>query len=182
MITRNEATDLLFSYLADHNLRIHCLATAYVLEALAVLLYQPQEEWFLTGYLHDIDLNVINNDMTQHTLKAMELLQPAHLTEEMLHAIRAHNNKVERSTLLDKALWAADPVTGLVIATTLMQPEKKISVVALKSLTKKFKNKNFAAGASREQIASCSELGLDLDSFLSLALQAMASNEASLGF
>ncbi len=182
MIRREEAKELLHRYLRSDNLRKHCLATAAVMEGLAERLGEDKETWFITGLLHDIDLEVIGDDFSQHGVKAMELLQDADITPEMKHAIQAHNEQVPLETKLDRGLWIADPVNGLIVAAALMRPDKKISTIELKSLKKKYKTKSFAAGANREQMADCTALGLELNDFLQLALEAMSRYEEELGF
>jgi predicted hydrolase (HD superfamily) len=82
---------------------------------------------------------------------------------------------------MDKALFCADPLTGLITAAALVRPEKKLSFVEAKSVRKRFKEKTFAAGANREQIAKCSELGLELDDFIALGLAAMQGAAGNLG-
>ncbi len=182
MISRKEAQELLYSNLKNENLRKHCLATAAVMEKLAENLGTDRDIWFITGLLHDIDLEVIGDEFSLHALKAMELLQDADITHEMKEAIKSHNGHAQRLSELAKSLWIADPVNGLIVAAALMRPDKRISTIELKSLKKKFKTKAFAAGANREQIATCSELGLELDEFLKLALEAMSGYEKELGF
>lgn len=182
MITREKAQELLFTHLKSENLRKHCLATAAVMEKLAEKLGHDPDVWFITGLLHDIDSEVIGDDYSQHALKAMELLQEADITPGMRHAIKAHNGMASIESDLDWGLWISDPVNGLIVAAALMRPDKKISTIQLKSLKKKYKTKAFAAGANREQIADCSNLGLELDEFLQLALDAMTRYETELGF
>ena len=182
MITRKEAEELLFTHLKSENLRKHCLATAAVMEKLAEKFGYDQEIWFITGLLHDIDFEVIGEDFCQHGLKAMVLLKDADISLEMRNAIKAHTEQVPITTDLDKCLWIADPVNGLIVAAALMRPDKRISTIELKSLKKKYKNKAFAAGANREQIADCIKLGLELDDFLQLAVEAMSKYEKELGF
>ena len=96
-------------------------------------------------------------------------------SEELVHAILAHNEMlgVPRETKLDKALFCADPLTGLITAAALVRPDKKLGSVEAKSVRKRFKEKSFAAGASRENIATCSELGIELDEFIEISLKAM---------
>jgi uncharacterized protein len=182
MISRKEAEKLLFENLKSDNLRKHCLATAIIMEKLAERLEGDPEKWYITGYLHDIDLEQIGEDFAQHALKAMDILADTDITEDIKHAIKSHNSHVPLESDLDKALWIADPVNGLIVASALMRPDKKISTIELKSLKKKYKNKAFAAGANREQIAYCEELGIDLEVYLQLALDAMAAKENELGF
>ena len=91
----------------------------------------------------------------------------------MLNAILAHCGKKERETLMEKAIYAADPVTGFIVAAALVRPDKKLEGLTLKSLKKRFKEKAFARGANRDQMRSCEEFGLSLDEFLQLSLDAM---------
>ena len=103
------------------------------------------------------------------------------LPEEVRHAILAHCDKAGRDTEMDRAIYAADPVTGLIVASVLMHPSKKLAETDAEFVGKRFKEKRFAAGANREAIASCSELGLDLHEFLEISLVAMRSISKELG-
>lgn len=182
MISRDEAKELLFSHLQNDNLRKHCLATAIIMESLANKLGHDADTWYITGLLHDIDLEHIDDDFSRHGHEARNLLKDADITEEMMNAIVRHSGNEPIQTLLDKALWIADPVNGLIVAAALMRPDKKISTIKLKSLKKKYKSKAFAAGVDREQIASCSNLGFELDEYLQLALDSLSAKEQILGF
>ncbi|GAH74378.1 unnamed protein product, partial [marine sediment metagenome] len=104
-------------------------------------------------------------------------------SEAMAHAILCHNptHGIPRETKLDKALFCADPLTGLIIAAALVRPDKKLAGVEVRSVRKKFKEKSFAAGANREQISQCTEIGLELDEFLELGLEAMKGIADDLG-
>jgi predicted hydrolase (HD superfamily) len=101
----------------------------------------------------------------------------------MAHAILCHNQAhgIPLETRLDKALFCADPLTGLITAAALVRPDKKLAGVEAKSVGKRFKEKSFAAGANREQIARCAELGLELEEFIELGLEAMKGIAPSLG-
>jgi predicted hydrolase (HD superfamily) len=101
----------------------------------------------------------------------------------MAHAILCHNEAhgISLETKLDKALFCADPLTGLITAAVLVRPDKKLAGLEAKSIRKRFKEKSFAAGANREQIARCSEIGLELDEFIELGLEAMQGIAADLG-
>jgi predicted hydrolase (HD superfamily) len=103
--------------------------------------------------------------------------------EAMVQAILSHNQAhgIPLETKLDEALFCADPLTGLITAAALVRPDKKLAGVEAKSVKKRYKEKSFAAGADREQIARCSELGLELDDFLELGLKAMQGVAADLG-
>ena len=174
MISINEAHELLKQHLKQESLIAHSIAVAKVMKALATELSQDENEWFLIGLLHDIDYDLTYEHPEKHGIIAMDILKLSGLKDYMMDAIRRHSGNETLVTTADKALWCADPVTGLITATALMTPEKQISVIKLNSLKKKFKNKKFAAGANREQIANCSDIGIELDDFLLLALEAMS--------
>jgi len=99
----------------------------------------------------------------------------------VLQAIKAHSGNVPAVSFLDKAIVATDPVTGLIVAAALMHPEKKLAGVDTEFVLRRFKDKRFAAGANREQIQRCSELGLSLEEFLTICLQAMQCIAGQLG-
>ena len=105
------------------------------------------------------------------------------VSEAIARAILCHNEAhgVPRETKLDKALFCADPVTGLITASALVRPDKKLASVEANSVRKRFKAKGFAAGANRENIAKCSELGIELDEFIELGLKAMQDIAPELG-
>lgn len=180
MINRDQAHNILIKYLTKESLQQHCLATALVMEKIAERIGGNTEEYFLTGYLHDIDLDIIGEDMEVHAKKGVEILKQYHIPEHILNAILAHNKHKELETDIEKSLWIADPVNGLVIAYALMRPDKSITTMQLKSLKKKYKSKNFAAGVSREQIEDCQLLNFTLDEFLQLAINALAPHEEKL--
>jgi putative nucleotidyltransferase with HDIG domain len=157
------------------------VATEAVMRALAEHFGEDPEKWALTGLVHDLDYNETVNDFPRHGYISSEILRDKGVQQEILDAVVAHAGHRERVTLLDKALYAADPVTGLVVAAALIRPEKKLELVKLKSLKKRFKEKQFARGANREQIMSCEEMGVGLDDFLELSLRAMQSVAAEIG-
>jgi predicted hydrolase (HD superfamily) len=121
--------------------------------------------------------------MSTHSKLGADLARELGASEAMAHAVLCHNQAhgIPPETRLDKALFCADPLTGLITAAALVRPDKKLAGVEVKSLKKKFKEKSFAAGASREQIAQCTELGIELEEFLELGLGAMKGIAPSLG-
>lgn len=167
----------------NENLIKHMLATEAIMRALARRLGEDEEEWGLTGLLHDIDVELTDGDMSSHSKLGADLVREMGAGEAMAMAVLTHNEAhgVLRETMLDKALFCADPLTGLIIAATLVRPDKSLANLEAKSVRKRFKEKGFAAGASREQIASCSELGLELDEFIGLGVEAMKGIAADLG-
>jgi len=182
-MTREEALDSVKANVDNVNLVKHMLVTEAIMRALARRFGEDEEEWGLTGLLHDIDAELTENDMSTHSKLGADLARELGASEEMAHAILCHNEAhgIPRETNLDKALFCADPLTGLIIAATLVRPDKIMAGLEAKSVRKRFKEKSFAAGANREQIGLCSELGLELDEFIELGLEAMKGVAPGLG-
>jgi len=182
-MTREEALDSVRANVESENLVKHMLATEAIMRALARRFGEDEEEWGLTGLLHDIDAELTEGDMNSHSKLGADLVREMGASEAMAHAILCHNEAhgIPLETKLDKALFCADPLTGLIIAAALVRPDKKLAGVEAKSVKKRFKEKSFAAGANREQIARCSEVGLELDEFIELGLKAMQGIAADLG-
>lgn len=180
-MTVAEARGLVEEKLTADNLRKHVYAVEAVMRALARQLGEDEEKWALAGLLHDIDYEETKSSPERHGAVACEMLSQMGVDAEVLDAVRAHVGATPRATPMDKALYCADPVTGFIVACALIRPEKKLEAVALKSVKKRWKEKRFAAGASREQMETCSELGLSRDEFLSLAFEAMKGVACDLG-
>ena len=182
-MTREEALDSVKDNVENENLVKHMLATEAIMGALAKRLGENEEEWALAGLLHDIDVELTDGDMASHGRLGADLIREMGATETVAHAVLCHNEAhgIPLETKLDKALFCADPLTGLITAAALVRPEKKLAIVEARSIKRRFSEKGFAAGASREQIAGCSELGLELDEFLELGLKAMQEIAPSLG-
>ena len=182
-MNRKEALDSVKANVENKNLVKHMLATEAIMRALAKRFGEDEEEWGLTGLLHDIDVELTEGDMNSHSKLGADLARELGASEAMAHAILSHNERhgVSCETKLDKALFCADPLTGLIIAAALVRPDKKLAGLEASSVRKKFKEKGFAAGANREQIALCSEIGLELDEFIELGLAAMKGIAADLG-
>ncbi len=183
MISRDEAFALVTERIPQANLLSHCVATEIIMEALAERLglgSEDVERWALTGLLHDLDYAETGDDPERHGLITVELLEGV-LDDEMLHAILAHAGKAPRETQMDHALWCADPTTGFIVATALVRPDRSLEGVEVKSLKKRWKEKAFARGANREQMAGHEALGLEREEFLALALDAMKARHAEVG-
>jgi putative nucleotidyltransferase with HDIG domain len=180
---REEALRLIKQEVKTKNLIKHMLAVEAVMRRLAEELGQDEELWALTGLLHDLDYDRTMDQPEQHGLLSAQILEEKGLPPELIQAVKAHNEVlgVERQTLLDKALYAADPVTGLLVAAALIHPQKKLAAIDLDFVMNRFKEKSFARGADRGQIESCSELNLSLERFMTLSLEAMQSIAADLG-
>lgn len=182
-MNRQEALQLLKEYLKTKNLVKHCLAVEVVMRRLARHLGEDEELWGLAGLLHDIDYDMTKDNPEQHSIKGAEILAERGLPDELVYAVKVHNEMhgLPRKSRLDKALYATDPLTGLIVAAALIRPEKKLAAVDVPFLQKKFGEKAFARGANREQIQSCSELGLTLEEFLGLGLEAMQEIAGEMG-
>lgn len=183
-MTRNRALELLHQHISNQNLIKHMLASETIMRALAKKLQKNEDEWGLTGLLHDLDFEQTKNEPLKHGLVTAELLAPEGFTEEQLHAIKAHNVEhtgVARESELDFALTCAEQLTGLIVACALVQPDKKLAAVTVESVMKKFKQKPFAAGCSREDIQLCEKLGIPLEQFVGLGLEVMRGIAHELG-
>lgn len=182
-MNRAEALKSIKANVENLNLIKHMLATEAIMRALAGRFGEDEEEWGLTGLLHDIDVELAGGDMSSHSKLGADLAKDLGASEAVAHAILCHNERhgISCETMMDKALFCADPLTGLVTAAVLVRPDKKIANLEVKSVRKRFKEKSFAAGANREQIARCSEIGLELDEFIEIGVGAMQQIAGSLG-
>lgn len=186
-ISREEAFALLKKYNRDPFHIQHALTVEAVMKWYARELGYGTEEkhWGIIGLLHDIDFELYP---TEHCLKAPELLRAGGVSEDIIHAVVSHGYgitiecgvtlDVEPVYEMEKVLFAADELTGLIWAAALMRPSRSTKDMELKSLKKKYKSKGFAAGCSREVIERGAEqLGWPLEKLLTMTLQAMADSE-----
>ncbi len=160
------------------------IATEAIMKELAKKFGENEEKWALTGLLHDLDLEKINNDMHKHALQTIEILKPYNLDQEITHAILSHNEEginVKRESKFDFALTCAETITGMVVATVLVLPDKKIATVTAENIKNRMKEKGFARNVKRERIMDCEKIGLSLDEFVSISLDAMKSVAGELG-
>lgn len=180
---REEALSLVKQEVKTKNLIKHMLAVEAVMSSLAGKFNQDEVLWALTGLLHDLDYDQTAHQPEKHGLVGARMLEAKGLPPELVRAVKAHNEALgeERKTLLDKALYAVDPVTGLLVAAALIHPQKMLSAIDVDFVLNRFKEKSFARGASREQIESCRELGLSLEEFVAISLAAMQSISGELG-
>ncbi len=187
MISREAAFELLKQYNKDHFHLQHALTVEAVMKWYANELgYGDQADyWGIVGLLHDIDFEQYP---AEHCLKAPELLRAGGVSDDIIHAVCSHGYgitvgcgvtiDVKPEHEMEKVLFAADELTGLIWSAALMRPSKSTKDMELKSLKKKYKSKGFAAGCSREVIERGAEqLGWDLDKLLEMTLQAMAAKE-----
>ena len=175
MLSRTEAVQLLEKHVKAENMRKHCYASEAVLRALAGRLGKDEDEWGIAGLLHDIDVEITNANPLTHGPSAKNILA-GKISDDMLDAIVMHNEIAtgkERKTECQHALAAGETITGLITATTLVYPDKKIASVKTKSVTKRMKQKAFAASVKRENILECEKIGIPLNEFAELSINAM---------
>jgi len=202
-MTREEALTLLKENLSNQNLIKHCLAVEAIMRALARHLaerseaerrmkmsrmaHRPGEDvekWGLAGLLHDIDYDRFKNDLSQHSLVGAKMLEDFGLEKDICQAVKVHNEAhgIPAQTLMEKALFVADPLTGLIVAATLVLPSKKLADLTVENVLNRFGEKAFARGANREIIRKCEELlNLKLEEFVEVGLKAMQGVATELG-
>lgn len=168
----------------DDSLRKHCLATRAIMEKLAERLGEDPVRWGWAGLLHDLDFDQTKETPQRHGLVAAEWLEDLGVNPRIIAAIKAHNAErlgLERSTRLDFALSSAESLTGLIVATALVQPDKKLASVASKSVQKRMKEKAFARNVDRDLIRLCEKAGISLADFIVLSLESMQGISEELG-
>jgi predicted hydrolase (HD superfamily) len=186
-ISREQALELLKKYNKDPFHLQHAYTVEAVMKWYAEKLgYEDQKDyWGIVGLLHDIDFELYPEE---HCLKAPELLRAGGVSEDIIHGVVSHGYgitvgcgvtiDVAPEHEMEKVLFAADELTGLIWAAALMRPSKSVKDMELKSLKKKYKSKGFAAGCSREVIERGAEqLGWELDQLLAMTLEAMKATE-----
>ncbi|MCX6303678.1 MAG: HD domain-containing protein [Bacteroidetes bacterium] len=183
-LDRSAALSLLQKYVKNEKMIFHCLASEAVMRGLAVRLGRDEEAWGLAGLLHDLDVEITNAEPTVHGTQTEMLLKDYEIDPEIHDAIRMHNecsSGKERTTEFQHALAAGETITGLIFATTYVYPEKKLAVVKPKSVVKRMKEKMFAASVKRENILECEKIGIPIDEFAAIAIEAMLPVAGQIG-
>ena len=168
---REEALNILHNKLSKENLIKHCLACEAGMRVLAEHLGEDRDLWGLAGLLHDIDYEEIDN-LQEHGRKGAEFLK-GKVDNRVVSAVERHPGYIEPESTMEIALYALDPLTGLIIASMLMHPSKTLTGIDREFVMKKFRQKGFARGANREQIVACEKIGIPLQDFISIVLKAM---------
>lgn len=191
-----QAQKLMEQYLKDLVNRMHSLESEAIMRELAQHLGEDEESWGIIGLLHDIDWELTKDTTKFHCIKTAEILKQAGGTDYLIKTIQSHGygqgwgdtyygppefEGKERTSVIQHVLAAAETCTGLIIATALIQPDRKLASVKLESLVKKFKNTKFAANCNRDIILECEKIGIGLDEFLSLSLKALQGIHEKLG-
>jgi lysyl-tRNA synthetase class 2 len=182
-LSRAEAKALFDENVKSEFLRKHCLASAAVMEAIAERFGKDRDTYWCMGLLHDLDFDRVK-DMAKHTRETVEILRSKGVRDErILKAILSHNEAlgVERTTWLDHALSCGETITGLVMASALVLPDKKLAALEGSSVVKRMKKKDFAKQVSREAILQCEKIGLKIEEFCDLAVAALKRIAPDLG-
>jgi predicted hydrolase (HD superfamily) len=183
-MTRDDAIELLNEYIKNEKMLSHCYASEAVMRALARRLVRDEEKWGLAGLLHDLDVEIVNADLNVHGKETERILNEKGIEAEIVEAIVMHNEVLtgrQRHTEFQHALAAGETVTGLIIATALVYPDKKIASVKPKSITKRMKEKAFAASVNRDNIMECEKIGIPLNEFVEICVNAMKDISDQLG-
>jgi putative nucleotidyltransferase with HDIG domain len=183
-MTRDNAIELLNKYIQNDRMKNHCYASEAVLRALANKLGKDPDQWGLAGLLHDIDVEITDADPRRHALEAIPILEEAGMDADSIEAIKLHNEEasgIPRTKEFHYALAAGETITGLIVATTLVYPDKKLSSVKSKSVVKRMKQKAFAASVNRDTIRECEKIGIPLAEFAELSVDAMREISEELG-
>jgi uncharacterized protein len=187
MITRNQALEIIEKNVTNKNIIKHMLATEAMMGALAKK-FEPgkEEDWKMAGLLHDGDYSA----EVPENLQGVQISKWAEeagfdLPEDVKHAMAAHNfnnTNIKPESKMDWALFCGDSLTGLIVASTLVLPSKKIADLKIESVLKRMNEPKFAAGTRREEIKMCQEkLGLSLEEFVTITLEAMQNIHEELG-
>jgi len=183
-MTRDQALNSLKENLKNENLIKHCLAVEVSMKGLAERFNQDIEKWGICGLVHDIDYEKTAGNADLHSKQGSDMLKELGFNKEICKAVLTHNEMhgIEPESLMAKALFCVDPLTGLIIAATLVLSSKKINDLNTESVLKRFKERAFAKGANREIIERCKKyLNLSLEEFVSIALASMQTISGQLG-
>lgn len=182
-MNREEGITFVHKYVKNENLVRHMIAVEAAMRFYAKKFNQDIDLWGLAGLLHDFDWEIHPN-MEEHPLAGEPILRENHVPEEVIHAILSHadHTGIPRESLMDKALYACDEITGLIIAVALVRPSKSLYDLKVKSVKKKWKDHAFAAGANRDEIEKgAKEFGIPLWDHVGNVILAMREVAPELG-
>ncbi|MFP4116442.1 MAG: HDIG domain-containing metalloprotein [Candidatus Aenigmatarchaeota archaeon] len=183
MLDEKRAYEKVKENVDTENLRKHMYAVSAIMERLAEEFGEDEEKWKLVGLLHDVDYEETKDNPEEHALKSAEMLEED-LPEDCLRAIKAHNSmhtEVEPESKMSNSLIAADAISGLIVATALVMPNSTLEEVRVESVMKKMDDSSFAKNIDRDRIRYCEKIGLELEEFVELSLEAMEDIHGKLG-
>ncbi|BCW95154.1 MAG: HDIG domain-containing metalloprotein [Fimbriimonadales bacterium] len=181
-MTRDEAWNLLCEYTQSENLRRHALAVEACMRYYARLFEQDEELWGVVGLLHDFDYDRYPS-LEEHPFRGMEILRARGVPEEIVRAVGAHANHtgIPRESLLERAIFACDEISGFVIAVALVKG-RTLSAVTPESVRKRMKEKSFARGVNRDDLLQgADELGVPFDEHVEHIVRALRKIAPELG-
>lgn len=187
MISREDALKIVTDNIPNKNLVNHCLCVEAAMRGLAKHFKADVEKWGLIGLLHDADWEVNRDNISNHTRDTIKWLeQYGEKDPEIKRVILAHNHthngEAPPETKAEWALYCCDELTGFIVATALIYPDKKLASVKVSSVLKRFKNKSFAAPVDREQIRLCEiKLNIPIEEFVEIVLKSMQEIAADIG-
>ncbi len=186
--TRDRALALMHEYTAGEALRRHMYAVELAMRAMAGRYGEDPDAWGLVGLLHDFDYerfpNPARSPTEEHPSAGVRILADQGLPEPMQRAILGHASYtgVPRDTLMARALFAVDELSGFLVACALVRPSRSLGDLEVKSVRKKLKDKAFARGVNRDEVVQgAQELGVDLDELIGFVRDALHPSEALLG-
>lgn len=181
---RSIALELLNQHVKNDKMIAHCLASEAVMRAIARRLGKDEDKWGLAGLLHDLDVEDTHGNPLVHGIAGADMLHEMGIDDDVTDAIRMHNEAatgLERTTEFQHALAAGETITGLITATTLVYPDKKVASIKTKSVVKRMKEKAFAASVKRENILECELIGIPINEFAELSIAAMVEIADEIG-
>jgi putative nucleotidyltransferase with HDIG domain len=176
MLDREKALQLLQKHIKSPQIIRHCLASEAIMRALARRLGADEDLWGLTGLLHDLDYEEVEGDPKRHAVVGAEILRKEGYPEELVQAVLAHNGDelgIPCRAPIEYAICAGESISGMIFATALVLPSKSVADVQVKSVIKRLKEKRFAANISRERVSQYQGLGLSLEEFIGIAIEAL---------
>ncbi len=180
-MNRDQALKLVYSKVKNTNLVKHMLAVEAGMRVLAPRFGGDPQRWALAGLVHDLDYEDTKDTPELHGRRTVDYLREQGVQdEEMMNAILAHAGHQHPTTPIGQALCAVDPLTGLIVAAALVHPEK-LAGLSAENIMNRYKEKGFARSASREGIATCHQLSLELPEFMDTVLSAMQEIRDDLG-
>ncbi|MCL4385037.1 MAG: HD domain-containing protein [Actinobacteria bacterium] len=194
---RQYAYELVIKLIKNKNLIKHSLAVEAIMRDLALDLNKKnsnynnylninefdEDKWAIAGLVHDIDYEETADDPLRHSLIGEKILKENGFEEDIIYAVKVHNDAhgLPLISKMDIALFASDPVSGLIVASALINPERKIKLINKDFVLNRYKEKSFARGVNRAQILACEKLGYNLEEFIDIALKAMQKIDKEIG-
>jgi uncharacterized protein len=183
-IERDDAERLMEQFLETDAMRKHCLASEAIMRALAPRFGEDPDQWGLAGLLHDLDYHSTREQMERHGLETEQVLLERGVHPTITEAIKFHNAENLRLTRTEPvhfALTAAETITGLLTAAALVHPDKRLASLKTSSIKKRMKAKEFARSVNRDHVRLCEQIGISLDEFITVTLEAMTGISDRLG-